>query len=206
MAKLPCTAAAPSRPSATTEAADTTTATTVAPAAPVLPDGGAHLTWLTEWLAVGGRYPSELTEWLAREQGVRAVVDLRDEACDDATELDRQGIDLLHLPTEDRCGVSLAMLDEGVAFVASHRARGQRVLIHCEHGIGRSATLALCVLVDAGLAPLAALELAKSRRSLVSPSPAQYEAWAAWLRARGVDAPEFEAFAAIAYRHLRREE
>jgi len=100
------------------------------------------------------------------------------------------------------------MLRDGVAFAAEHLDRGERVLIHCEHGIGRSATLALCVLVSQGMTPLDALELAKSRRSLVSPSPAQYEAWAQWLAdwkvARQVDwdIPHFDAFKAIAYRHL----
>lgn len=100
------------------------------------------------------------------------------------------------------------MLRDGVAFASRHLDRGERVLIHCEHGIGRSATLALCVLVSREMEPLAALELAKSRRSLVSPSPAQYEAWAKWLRdwkgAHQVDwdIPPFDAFKAIAYRHL----
>jgi hypothetical protein len=57
--------------------------------------------------------------------------------------------------------------------------------------------------------PLEALELAKSRRSLVSPSPPQYEAWAEWLRAYKAehdapwDVPDFDAFRTIAYRHLR---
>jgi hypothetical protein len=56
--------------------------------------------------------------------------------------------------------------------------------------------------------PLDALELAKSRRSLVSPSPAQYHAWAEWMEgwqaSRPVDweIPGFDAFKAIAYRHL----
>jgi protein-tyrosine phosphatase len=107
--------------------------------------------------------------------------------------------------------VSQPKLRDGVAFVNRHIDRGESVLIHCEHGIGRSATLALCVLVSRGLEPLQALELAKTLRSLVSPSPAQYEAWAAWLRAwkanRAVvwEVPHFDAFAAIAYRHLRKE-
>jgi hypothetical protein len=82
-------------------------------------------------------------------------------------------------------------------------------VIHCEHGIGRSATLALCVLVASGHAPLDALELAKTQRPLVSPSPARYEAWVRWLARWRVahrpawDLPEFEAFKAIAYRNLR---
>ncbi|MDQ4135441.1 MAG: dual specificity protein phosphatase family protein [Pseudomonadota bacterium] len=145
---------------------------------------------------------------MAQGLEIGAVVDLRIEACDDEAVLVRHGLSFLHLPTEDHCAVSQPMLRDGVAFVNGHLDQERRVLIHCEHGIGRSATLALCVLVSRGMAPLDALELAKSRRSLVSPSPAQYEAWAAWLRSWKAsrdlawDIPPFAAFAAIAYRHL----
>ena len=167
-----------------------------------------NLTWLTDHLAVGGSFPIEQAETLARVHGVRAVVDLRTEACDDEAVLRRHRLGFLHLPTDDLCGVSPAMLHKGVEFVNRHLDRGERVLVHCQHGIGRSATLALCVLVSRRMAPLDALELAKSRRSLVSPSPAQYQAWTGWLRDwmrdRDVawDVPGFEAFKAIAYRHL----
>jgi protein-tyrosine phosphatase len=100
------------------------------------------------------------------------------------------------------------MLCDGVTFINCHLDRGERVLVHCEHGIGRSATLALCVLVSRGMQPLQALELAKSRRPLVSPSPTQYEGWANWLRTCKTqrrlawEIPHFDAFKAIAYRHL----
>jgi protein-tyrosine phosphatase len=170
-----------------------------------------NLSWLTPQLAVGGSFPPERAEYLATALNIRAVVDLRVEACDDEGVLKRHGITFLHLPTEDHCAVSQPMLRDGVAFTNGHLDRRHRVLIHCEHGIGRSATLALCVLVSRGMAPLDALELAKTRRAFVSPSPAQYEAWAAWLRtwkadrALAWDIPPFDAFAAIAYRHLRLE-
>ena len=87
---------------------------------------------------------------------------------------------------------------------------GRRALVHCEHGIGRSATLALASLVANGMAPLEALMLAKDKRERVSPSPAQYAGWRDWLemrrvrRGEGWIVPDFDAFAAIAYRHLGR--
>ena len=140
-----------------------------------------NLSWITDDLAVGGSFSARDAEGLAREPRIKAVVDLRVEACDDAAVLKRHGIAFLHLPTEDHCAVSAPMLREGVAFANRHLDRAERVLIHCQHGIGRSALLALCVLVSRGHEPLAALRLAKARRSLVSPSPAQYEAWVAWL-------------------------
>lgn len=171
-------------------------------------DWQPNLSWITDDLAVGGRFPVERAEELARLHGVKAVVDLRSEDRDEEVVLDRHGIRLLHLPTDDHHGVTLPMLEDGVAFCSAHLDRGERVLVHCEHGIGRSATLALCVLVERGFDPLPALELAKSKRALISPSPAQYQCWARWLarfgreRRAGWEIPSFDAFKAIAYRHL----
>lgn len=162
-----------------------------------------HMSWITETLAVGGSYPMELAMHLALAHGIKAVVDMRAEQCDDADVLSGQGLAFLHLPTFDLHPVAAVMLDEGVSFARGFLARQEPVLIHCEHGIGRAALMALCVLVDQGHEPLPALELAKRRRPRISPNPDQYHAWASWLRQRGRRVPHFDDFAAIAYRHLK---
>ena len=163
-----------------------------------------NLSWITPELAVGGSFPAGRALSLAADHGVGAVIDVRSEASDDPQELEGCGIRFLHLPTCDHHAVSQSMLDAGVAFAADARREGRRLLIHCEHGIGRSATVALCVLVDRGLGPIEALARAKDVRELVSPSPAQYEAWTTWIARRAPEAraPTFDAFKAIAYRHL----
>lgn len=158
--------------------------------------------WLTEQLAVGGCFAPERAAELAQQHGILAVVDLRAEDCDDEAALRAAGIDFLHLPTPDLEPATGAHLERGVSFVRDHIACGSKVLIHCQHGIGRSALLALCVLVDQGWAPLNALAHAKERRARVSPSRSQYEGWATWLRSRGVEAPDYHSFGCIAYRDL----
>lgn len=164
--------------------------------------------WITPRLAVGGSFPAHAIERLAAEHGVGAVVDARAEAVDDEAAMARHGIDFLHLPTDDNFALSDADLAAGVDWVSAHLDAGRRVLIHCEHGIGRSALLALCVLVARGEAPLDALERAKSGRARVSPSQHQYEGWARWLAkhratvAAAWDVPDYDAFGRIAYRHL----
>ena len=160
------------------------------------------LHWLTGQLAVGGCFPMDQAANLAELHGIRAVVDLRGEDCDDEKSLKAAGITLLHLPTPDLEPATLAMLDRGVAFVREHIDRGEKVLIHCQHGIGRSPLLALCVLVDLGWEPLDALALAKDKRAAVSPSRSQYEGWANWLVRHGKDAPDYHSFGCVAYRHL----
>jgi protein-tyrosine phosphatase len=159
-----------------------------------------NLSWVTDDLAIGGSFPAGA----AASLGVGAIIDVRSEACDDREELAACGIRFLHLPTDDHQAVAQTMLDASAAFASEAQAAELKTLIHCEHGIGRSATVALCVLVDRGWSPMAALARAKDARALVSPSPAQYEAWVSWMARRTphVRAPDFQAFKAIAYRHL----
>jgi hypothetical protein len=163
-----------------------------------------NLDWVAPDLAIGGSFPAGVALRLAREHGVGAVIDVRRECCDDVAELAACGVEFLHLPTQDLMGVSQPMLDRGVEFAARMSVAGRRLLIHCEHGIGRSALVGLCVLVHRGHDPLKALLRAKDAREQVSPSQEQYEAWAAWLRRRAPQAsvPSFHEFGCIAYRHL----
>jgi predicted protein tyrosine phosphatase len=163
-------------------------------------------------LAVGASYPMEAAARLAAEHGISRVVDVRVEACDDQEVLRVHGIRLLHLPTEDTRAASQRMLRDGAVFVSEGLDAGERVLVHCQHGIGRSALVALCALVHRGDPPLAALEAAKRARKVISPSPDQLEAlrlFAARVKAeRGAswDVPSVRELAEVAWRHLLRAE
>ena len=80
------------------------------------------------------------------------------------------------------------LLGRGVAFVRSHLSQKRRVLLHCRHGIGRSALLACCVLVAEGMDPAAALQHAREKRPQVTLSESQCRAllaWADWVSPRG---------------------
>ena len=169
------------------------------------PQGGTwrpDFHWVMDGLAVGACFPIERAAQLADEHAISAVVDLRGEDCDDAALLAAHGIDFLHLPTPDMLPAPVAVLDRGVDFVKHHLDGDGRVLIHCQHGIGRSALLALCVMVDSGFEPLDALRQAKDRRMRVSPSEAQYRGWSEWLASRGDPVPSYHEFGCIAYRHI----
>jgi hypothetical protein len=166
--------------------------------------------WVLPELAVGGRFPPEAVEDLACRFVIRRVVDLREEDRDDVELLRCHRIELLHLPTPDTLALSQEMLWRGVRWVREGLDRGDRALIHCEHGIGRSALLACSVLVSSGHSPHAALELAKNARERVSPSPSQLHAllqWSAdWHRQQRTPCPPstWDELARVAYRHLAR--
>lgn len=139
------------------------------------------LHWIEEHLAVGARFPMDACGLLV-DAGVRAVVDVRGETCDDPVVLAKHGLELLHLPTQDMTGVSVDMLDRGVRWVEERIAASRPVLIHCEHGVGRSTLLATCVLVSRGARPLDALRHAKARRPVLSFSEAQQRRFLEWCR------------------------
>jgi predicted protein tyrosine phosphatase len=160
-------------------------------------------------LAVGSSFPMEGAARLAAEHGIGRVVDVRVERCDDEAVLKLHGIRLLHLPTHDTRAISQTRLAHGVAFVSEGLDGGERVLIHCQYGIGRSALLACCVLVARGTPPLAALEAAKRARPVVSPSPEQLLALAKFAARHKAEhgtsweVPGVDELGAIAWRHLR---
>jgi protein-tyrosine phosphatase len=162
-----------------------------------------NLSWITPLLAVGGRVHEEQLAPLARVLGIRRVVDVRIECCDDAERLREHGIELLHLPTHDHHAIAGGMLERGVRWVLEQLRREQPVLIHCEHGIGRSVLLTWCALIALGQEPRSALLLIKRARARASPSPVQIEALRAFCAGRGVLAPSWDELADIAYANIR---
>jgi hypothetical protein len=165
------------------------------------------LDFVDDWLAIGARVESAHGPAL-EAQGIRRVIDLRAELEGPGPDLVASGIARLHLPTLDLTAPTLSQLDEGVVWALEGRRAGDRVLVHCEHGVGRSAVLACCCLVALGHGPLQALSRAKDRRERVAPSPVQLEAYLDWARGRRegsgrrLEATSWEDLARVAYRHL----
>ena len=136
-----------------------------------LPDR-LDMSWVTSALVVGGRVREEDIARLARA-GVTRVIDTRAEYRDDERALNREGIQLLYLPTPDTQPMTVEQLMEGSAWALQQIRDGQRVLIHCEHGVGRSVLLTCAVLVRAGYSVEAALRLVQAKRWQASPNHRQ---------------------------------
>jgi protein tyrosine phosphatase (PTP) superfamily phosphohydrolase (DUF442 family) len=136
-----------------------------------LPDR-LNMSWVTDYLAVGGRIrPADIPVLALR--GVKHVVDTRSEYQDDKQALQTENIDLLQLPTPDTYPLSVEQLIEGSSWVTERIKRGEKVLIHCEHGVGRSVLLTCAVLVDSGMSAHDALQLVQERRWQASPNHRQ---------------------------------
>jgi len=136
-----------------------------------LPDK-LNMSWITTHLAVGGRVHPEDIKALAAV-GVTHVVDTRSEYCDDVEALAKEHIELLHLPTADTKPLTIEQMLEGAQWVQERMKRGGSVLIHCEHGVGRSALLSSAVLVYNGMHAHDALQLVQQKRWQAAPNHRQ---------------------------------
>jgi protein-tyrosine phosphatase len=136
-----------------------------------LPDR-LNMSWVTDSLAVGGRVHPEDIKALARA-GITHVVDTRSEYCDDAQLMAQEHIELLHLPVPDTRPFTIEQMMEGATWVHERIAQGGKVLIHCEHGVGRSVLLTCAVLVYDGMHARDALELAQEKRWQAAPNHRQ---------------------------------
>jgi protein tyrosine phosphatase (PTP) superfamily phosphohydrolase (DUF442 family) len=136
-----------------------------------LPDR-LNMSWITPQLAVGGRiHPDDIARLATI--GVTAVVDTRSEYADDESVLAAHSIKLLYLPTPDTEPLTLERLTEGTHWINAQIAAGGRVLVHCEHGVGRSVMLVAAALVAGGMNAHDAMRLVQASRWQAAPNHRQ---------------------------------
>ena len=80
--------------------------------------------------------------------GVRGVVNMCAEYNGPTAAYRTLGITQLHLPTVDHFEPSVESMQQAVAFIKEHQARGERVYVHCKAGHGRAAAITLCWMLD----------------------------------------------------------
>lgn len=139
-------------------------------------------TWIDPTLAVGGRVRYEDIPRLKAAKITR-VVDVRSEHRDDEAVLQQHGLELLYLPTPDTYPLSLEDLRKGAIWINAQRQAGQRVLVHCEHGVGRSVLLAAAALVCEGHSANEAFEIIEDKRWQAAPNRRQVQRLSEFERA-----------------------
>lgn len=101
-------------------------------------------------------------------------LDLLDEAC----ETKAQGMEFVSFPIPDRqvpkSEAKFADLLEKVSRILSE---SKNEVVHCRQGIGRSALVATCLLVNKGMSPGAAVESVSASRGISVPETAEQREW-----------------------------
>lgn len=89
-----------------------------------------------------------------KEAGVTAVVNTCQEYAGPISEYEKVGIKQLRVKTIDFTHPTLDNVERAVDFMNEQVAQGGKVYVHCKAGRARSATVALCWLIDAkGMTP-----------------------------------------------------
>jgi protein-tyrosine phosphatase len=125
--------------------------------------------WITEQVAIAGAAISSKS-WaqFVEDMQITAVVNLRSEYQDEFVR--PWPVAYLWLPVIDHTDPTLQQLLLGAQFVDAAVQAGQRVLIHCKMGIGRSPTMAAAYLIWTGFSVDEAMrQIEKTRTPLYGP-------------------------------------
>lgn len=138
--------------------------------------------WITDFLAVSCLPNDEELDYWLRE-GVKAVVSLVEEwelsfynesPTEYFSKLRRHGFDVLHVSVPDGMAPSPSECHEIVSWIERKVGSGQKVVIHCINGMGRSPTVAIAYLMYRGYGLEKAIATVAERNPRTSLSNEQY--------------------------------
>lgn len=115
--------------------------------------------WITEQIAIGYAPRSHADIDAIKASGIKAVLNLCAE-CYDLHEIEyAAGLDVHWLPVTDEDAPDLDDANQAIAWMASILAQGEKVLVHCRYGIGRTGTILTAWLLKQGYRLEDALEM-----------------------------------------------
>lgn len=137
------------------------------------------ISFITPLVATSDR-GAALDHRLLRDGGFEAVLSM------EPVDLEGLAVHHLHLDIVDRVPLPFPMIAAAITFIEDHVRQGRRVLVHCEMGISRSPSLAVCYLHQSqGMTIDAAIAYVKSVRPTADPHPELIESIRAFYSKNG---------------------
>ena len=127
---------------------------------------------ITPQLHVTGEIRRPVWDRLAR-QDFTSLLNVRESAAEENPGIKPKHY--LHIAVDDYHAPSQEQLEQGVDFIRQHIAAGEKVLVHCGAGMGRSVTFVAAYLVSTGIPPARALAWIAKARPFIEPTEDQVE-------------------------------
>ena len=143
-----------------------------------------------------GALPRRVDVPLLHHEGVTGVVNTCEEYRGPLAAYQQFGIEQFRMPTIDFTHPKLRDVEAAVEFIRQHAKQGGTVYVHCKAGRARSATVALCWLVETQkLSPAEGQILLLEKRRHINPRLTERSVVQEFARARGfaVEAAEKQA-------------
>ena len=146
---------------------------------------------ITDDIWLGGAPTKKRDYQYLINQGIRAVVDIRNERSDDLALYEAQDIAHLKLRVPDMKMPPREILSEGVAFMKEQIDRGRVVYVHCAKGRGRSAALVAAYLMKYhDVSYTQAKNMMEVKRSLVKLESRHEEGLKGWMATERFEAAQ----------------
>ncbi len=131
------------------------------------------LKWITDDLAVGCVPMFQPDLDVMKQHGIDAIVNLCGEFFDLHEIQAEAGFKVYFFPISDECAPDMDAMEAAFAWMDTAIAKGNKILVHCRFGIGRTGTFVAAYLMQHGLGMKAAVKALKHTRA----NPTHYCQW-----------------------------
>ena len=121
--------------------------------------------WIVQGEIAGSPQPGLYGDWdediaYLKQNGLSFVVSLTEEPLI-KDRIISEGFGFYHLPIRDMDAPMPRMADEAIKIMRQQTAEGNRVLLHCKGGVGRTGMMGACYLVSKGYSAKDSIEMVR---------------------------------------------